>query len=196
MSFKFCLATKNPSKLREIKEILKTFNCTIIMPEVTKFPEETGKTFLENAMNKAFFVSKYYPEIFVVAEDSGLVVPAIGGLPGIFSARFAGPDADDGKNIEKLLKYTRHLKNSKRDAYYICVAVVVEPGGKHRSFEGRLYGRIVEKPRGNNGFGYDPIFEIPEIGKTVAELSLEEKNRISHRAKAFLQVADYLKSAV
>ncbi len=165
MSFKFCLATKNPSKVREVQEILKNFDCTVILPEIEKLPDETGTSFYENALIKASFVSKFYPETVVVAEDSGLVVPAIGGLPGTISARFAGPDADDGKNIEKLLKYTEHLKSNDRNAYFICVAVVIEPGGEHRFFEGRLYGRIAEKPRGNNGFGYDPIFEIPEIGK-------------------------------
>lgn len=196
MSFKFCLATKNPSKVKEIKEILRNFDCTIIIPEIEKLPEETGNSFHENALIKASFVSKYYPEMFVVAEDSGLVVPAINGLPGIQSARFAGPDADDGKNIEKLLKYTKNLKGKDKEAFFICVAVVIKPGGEHKFFEGRLDGRIVEKPRGKNGFGYDPIFEVPETRKTVAEMSLDEKNKISHRAKAFLQVAEYLKMAV
>ncbi|MCX7705792.1 MAG: RdgB/HAM1 family non-canonical purine NTP pyrophosphatase [bacterium] len=196
MSFKFCLATKNPSKIKEIQEILKDFDCDIILPEVEKLPEETGTSFYENALIKASFVSKYYPEMFVVGEDSGLVVPALDGLPGVFSARFAGPDADDGKNIEKLLKYTQHLKEKERNAFFICVIAVAEPAGTHRFFEGRLYGRIAEEPRGNNGFGYDPIFEIPEIGKTVAELSMQEKNRISHRAKAFLQLIEYFKMAV
>lgn len=196
MRFRFCLATKNPSKVKEIKDILKEFEFEIFLPEIGKFPEETGKDFYENALIKASFVSKYYPDLLVVAEDSGLVVPALNGLPGIFSARFAGKDADDGKNIEKLLKYSRHLKNEERLAYFVCVAVLIEPGKPHRFFEGRLYGRITEVPRGSNGFGYDPIFELPDIKKTLAELSTEEKNRISHRAKAFRQLAQYLNMAV
>ncbi len=196
MSFRFYLATKNPSKVREIKEILKDFDFEIILPEVDTFPEETGKNFHENALIKAEFISKYFPDDPVVAEDSGLVVPAIGGLPGIFSSRFAGPDADDGKNIEKLLKYCADLEGEHRKAYFICVVVLLEPNGRKKFFEGRLYGSIALQPRGSGGFGYDPIFEVPEIDKTLAELSLEEKNKISHRAKAFIQLAKYLEKAV
>lgn len=196
MSFRFCLATKNPSKLKEIRKILENFDCEIILPDVEKFPEETGKSFHENALIKASFVAGLYPKMFVVAEDSGLVVPALDGMPGVLSARFAGPDADDGKNIEKLLKYTEHLKDKEREAWFVCVAVLIKPDGSHRFFEGKLYGRITQSPRGNNGFGYDPIFEIPEYGKTLAEMSLEEKNKISHRAKAFIQVAQYIEMAV
>ncbi|MCM8822768.1 MAG: RdgB/HAM1 family non-canonical purine NTP pyrophosphatase [Candidatus Omnitrophica bacterium] len=196
MSFKFCLATKNPSKIREIKHILKDFDCQIFLPDIEKFPPETGKSFHENALIKASFVSQFYPKLFVVGEDSGLVVPALNDLPGILSARFAGDDANDRKNIEKLLKYSERLKKEQRNAFFVCVAVLIEPGKKHRFFEGKLHGRISLEPKGENGFGYDPIFEIPEIGKTVAELSPEEKNRISHRTKAFLQLAKYLEMAV
>jgi XTP/dITP diphosphohydrolase len=194
MSFKFFLATKNPGKIREIKEILKNFDCTILLPDIANFPPETGKTFQENALIKASFVARIYPGTYVAGEDSGLVVPALNGMPGVLSSRFAGQDADDGKNIEKLIKYCRHLKD--RAAYFICVIALIEPSGTCRFFEGRLYGKIAQKPAGSNGFGYDPVFEIPEYGKTVAQLTIEEKNKISHRAKAFLQLAEYLKMAV
>ncbi|HOJ31585.1 MAG TPA: RdgB/HAM1 family non-canonical purine NTP pyrophosphatase [bacterium] len=196
MSFKIFLATKNPAKLREIKEILKKFDCTVLLPDVADFPPETGQTFQENALIKASFVGRMYPQHYVAGEDSGLVVPALNGMPGVLSARFAGPDANDGKNIEKLLQYSKNLKDGEREAYFICVIALIEPSGNHRFFEGRLYGRIVQEPSGSNGFGYDPIFEIPEYGKTVAQLSVEEKNKISHRAKAFLQLAEYLEMAV
>ncbi|MCM8825733.1 MAG: RdgB/HAM1 family non-canonical purine NTP pyrophosphatase, partial [Candidatus Omnitrophica bacterium] len=178
MSFKFYLATKNRSKIKEINEILKDFDCEIFLPDVGKFPPETGKNFHENALIKASFVSQFYPKMFVVGEDSGLVVPALDGLPGVFSARFAGNEADDRKNIEKLLKYSKHLRAEQRDAFFICVVALIEPDGNHRFFEGKLHGRISPEPKGKGGFGYDPIFEIPEIGKTVAELSSEEKNKI------------------
>ncbi|MGB9642888.1 MAG: RdgB/HAM1 family non-canonical purine NTP pyrophosphatase [Candidatus Ratteibacteria bacterium] len=196
MSFKFFLATKNSAKISEIKEILRNFNCKILLPDVANFPPETGKTFQENALIKASFVARIYPGTYVVGEDSGLVVPALNGMPGVLSSRFAGKDANDGKNIEKLLKYCKHLKDKEREAYFICVIALVEPSGTHRFFEGRLHGRIAQEPAGSNGFGYDPVFEVPDYGKTVAQLTLKEKNKISHRAKAFLQLAEYLKMAV
>lgn len=196
MSFKFCLATKNSSKAKEIQEILRDFNCQIVLPEIKKLPEETGTSFHENALIKASFVSEIYKDIPVVAEDSGLVVPALDGLPGILSSRFAGPDADDGKNIEKLLKYMQLLKGEERNAYFICVAVLIRKGRNPEFFEGRLYGRIAEEPAGTGGFGYDPVFRLLNNGKTLAQLSPEEKNRISHRAKAFIQLAKYLEMAV
>ena len=196
MSFKLYLATKNPSKVIEIRQILRHFDCEIILPDVKQFPDETGKTFQENALTKALHVAKYYPGQFIAGEDSGLIIPAAGGLPGIYSSRFSGKNANDGKNIKKLLKYLENLNCKKPVAYFICVVALIEPSGKHRFFEGRLYGRITETPRGSRGFGYDPIFELPEYGKTVAELPVEEKNKISHRAKAFKDLAKYIEMAV
>ena len=194
MSFKFCLGTKNPNKVKEIHDILKDFNPEIILPVDRNFPDETGETFAENALIKALFVAQQYPCMYAVAEDSGLVVPALNGMPGIFSSRFAGPNANDRKNIEKLLKYLEDENN--RQAYFVCTVALVSPSGERKFFEGRLYGVIARKPRGQSGFGYDPIFEIPEINKTLGEISSDEKNRISHRAKAFLQLAEYLSKAV
>ncbi len=194
MNFKFCLGTENPAKVKEIRDILKDFDCEIVLPCVGKFPDETGITFAENALIKALFTAKHCRNLHAVAEDSGLVVPVLGGMPGILSSRFAGPNADDGKNIEKLLKYMTNKNN--RQAYFVCVVALITPSGEQKFFEGRLYGRIAEEPRGQSGFGYDPVFEIPEIGKTLGEITSEEKNKISHRAKAFRQLAEYLSMAV
>jgi len=196
MSFKLYLATKNPAKVLEIRQILKNFDYEIILPRLNVFPEEKGNTFQKNALIKALHVAKYYPNQFIASEDSGLVVPVAGGLPGIYSSRFSGKNSTDGKNIEKLLKHLEHLNCKKPAAYFICVIALIEPSGKHRFFEGRIYGKIIQEPKGSSGFGYDPIFELPEYGKTVAELPVEEKNKISHRAKAFRALAKYLEMAV
>jgi XTP/dITP diphosphohydrolase len=191
MKLKVYFASKNKNKAKEIKNILSEYNIEICIPEKDlKFPPEDADTFKGNALNKAVFLSKFYPDDIVIADDSGLVVPALNGLPGVYSARFAGEKSSDSRNIKKLLKYMKDVKN--RKAYFICVAVVVFPSGENKIFEGRLLGEITEKERGNNGFGYDPVFEIPEIRKTAAELSEEEKNRISHRGKAFRKSGKYL----
>ncbi|MCM8769330.1 MAG: non-canonical purine NTP pyrophosphatase, partial [Candidatus Omnitrophica bacterium] len=129
----------------------------------------------------------------VLGEDSGLVVPAIGGLPGVYSARFAGPRAKAEENNRKLLKMMVHLPHSwQRRATFVSVVVLIL-GREIKFFRGQVEGVITTEPRGKAGFGYDPVFEIPAVGRTFAEMSLEEKNRYSHRAKAFWSLADFLR---
>jgi len=195
MKLSFYLATKNKNKIKEIQNILKNTGIEVLPPpENIKFPEETGKTFEENAFIKANYLKKVLRDnIPVVGEDSGLVVEKLNGLPGVNSARFSGIHGDDKKNIEKLLKMMKNIKNKEdRKAKFITVICLIENKGK-KFFRGEVEGYITFEPIGENGFGYDPVFEIPEIGKTFAELSMEEKNEISHRNRAFKKLAEYLK---
>ncbi|HOK56575.1 MAG TPA: RdgB/HAM1 family non-canonical purine NTP pyrophosphatase [bacterium] len=191
MKLYFYLATKNKNKVREIKNIVENEIEVLLPPDFLGFPEETGNTLEENAYLKAEYLSKVIKDEYVVGEDSGLFVEKLNGLPGVNSARFSG-ERDDKKNIEKLLKMMEELKNKEdRKAKFITVACLVGKGEK-KFFKGEIEGYITFTPRGSNGFGYDPVFEIPETGKTFAELSLEEKNKISHRTKAFLKLKEYL----
>jgi XTP/dITP diphosphohydrolase len=149
------------------------------LPEVI----EDGKTFFENALKKAKVVSEYTGEI-VVADDSGLEVDFLGGRPGICSSRYAGPDATDERNNEKLLEELKGVPINKRDASFVCALVLYRPDGTFESFEGRWGGLIGHEPAGTAGFGYDPVFVVAECGMTVAQLSPDMKNTMSHRAKA------------
>jgi XTP/dITP diphosphohydrolase len=157
------------------------------LPEIV----EDGNSFLENALKKARVVSKLTGET-VLADDSGLEVDALGGAPGIYSARYAGKDADDQQNIQKLLDDLKGIASENRGAAFRCVLVLHRPNGTYDSFEGRWEGRIAEGPAGEGGFGYDPVFLLPEQGMTVAQLSPEVKNRISHRAQAFAKLRVHL----
>ena len=191
MRLKIYLASKNKNKAKEIQKIVSEYDIEICLPENNlKFPPEDSDTFEENALGKAVFLSGFYPDNIVIADDSGLVVPALDGKPGVYSSRFAGENSSDAQNIKKLLKEMEQVKD--RKAYFICVSAVILPNNKSKIFEGRLDGVITEKERGSNGFGYDPVFEIPKIKKTIAELSEEEKNKISHRGKSFRKLAEYL----
>lgn len=149
------------------------------LPEV----KEDGKSFSENALKKAKFISEHTGEM-VLSDDSGLEVEYLGGEPGIYSARFSGHDATDSSNIKKLLESLEGVSIEKRSASFRCVLVLYRPDGKYLEFEGRLHGRINDKPIGDGGFGYDPIFLLPELGLTVAQLPMDKKNKISHRAQA------------
>jgi len=195
MKLSFYLATKNKNKVKEIQNILKDTGIKVLpCPENVKFPEETGETFEENAFIKANHLKKILEgDVLVAGEDSGLVVEKLNGLPGVNSARFSGFHGDDKKNIEKLLKMMENFKNKEdRKAKFITVICFIENREK-KFFRGEVEGYITFKPRGKSGFGYDPVFEIPEKGKTFAELSLKEKNKLSHRNKAFRKLAEYLK---
>ena len=189
------LATKNKNKVKEIREILgeKTELKIESCPENITFPEETGKDFKENACLKAKYLSKFLKGKLVAGEDSGLIVKTLGGLPGINSARFAGKECDDKKNINKLLHLmSQYIKNEDRKAKFITVICLITPE-ETKKFQGEIEGNITFSPRGQNGFGYDPVFEIPFYSsKTFAELSQKEKNKISHRTIAFNKLADYL----
>jgi len=152
---------------------------------------EDGNSFLENALKKASFFSKLTGET-VLADDSGLEVEVLDGAPGIYSARYAGKDADDQQNIRKLLDDLKDIAAENRGAAFRCVLVLYHPEGTYDSFEGCLEGRIAKEPAGEGGFGYDPVFILPGDVVTVAQLSSEVKNRISHRAQAFLKLKEKL----
>jgi XTP/dITP diphosphohydrolase len=180
------VATRNKGKIREIREALKGLGLRIHalndfsgVPEV----EEDGESFAENALKKARFYSKYFGKL-TVADDSGLEVDGLKGLPGIYSARYAGERASSQDNNRKLLREMEGLPISKRGARFKCILAVVSPDGKEVAAEGSCKGRIGFREKGKKGFGYDPLFVLPKYGKTMAELSLTEKNRISHRGKA------------
>jgi XTP/dITP diphosphohydrolase len=185
------LATKNKNKFKEIKEIMgKNFEI-LLPPDFIEFPEEKGNTLEENAYLKAEYLSRFLKDFYIVGEDSGLFVEKLNGLPGVISARFSG-ERDDKKNIEKLLDMMKGYKNKEeRKAKFITVVCLIGKEEK-KFFKGEIDGYITFEPKGNNGFGYDPVFEIPEIGKTFAELSSDEKNKISHRTRAFLKLKEYL----
>lgn len=195
---KIILASRNIGKAREIGSMLEDAGITLLsLADYPDFPEivEDGKTFLENALKKARVVSEKTGET-VLADDSGLEVEILGGAPGIYSARYAGDDADDEKNIRKLLDKLKKIPAEKRDAAFACVLVLYRPDGTYDSFEGRWEGRIAEEAAGDGGFGYDPVFFLPEMKATVAELAPEVKNRISHRAKAFEKLKKQLQKDV
>ena len=146
--------------------------------------DEAAPTFAENAAGKAIHYSHYCDEP-VIADDSGLVVPALGGAPGVRSARYAGDGATDAQRIEKLLSEMRGKTDAEREAHFVCVLAIADAGRCVAVVSDRADGIVVEAPQGKGGFGYDPVFYFPELGKTYAELSREEKNRYSHRGKAF-----------
>jgi XTP/dITP diphosphohydrolase len=180
-------ATRNKGKLREIKEMLAGLN--VILLSLNDFPniheiEEDGSSYLENALKKAMAVSEFTGEM-ALADDSGLEVDALGGNPGIHSSRYAGDDAADEDNMRKLLKELEGLPPDKRGATFHCELVFYLPGGAYEVFHGRWSGRINDVPLGNGGFGYDPVFFLPDRGITVGQLTADVKNRISHRAQAF-----------
>ncbi len=183
------LATHNPHKLAEFRAIFKAFAPTVDLITLRAFPhypvpEETGTTFEENAKLKALAAAKDLGG-FALADDSGLVVPALEGRPGVYSARYAGPGATDFDNRKKLIREMEGLEGLHRSAYFECVLVLASPEGVKIVARGKVEGTIVEAERGRNGFGYDPLFQKLESNKTFAELDEQTKNRISHRRKAF-----------
>jgi len=184
------LATENPGKTREIRELLKDFPVTIKnLDDFGPIPkvEEDGATFDDNAFKKASFTAKAlgFPAL---ADDSGLEVEALGGEPGVHSARYAGPSATDQERMAKLLQEMEGKTN--RAAAFMCVISIAVPSGVALTYEGRCEGLIAEVPAGENGFGYDPVFYYPPLKKTFAQLSAEEKNRISHRGTALAELKE------
>ena len=180
---KIVFASGNRGKLREASEIFAGFEIVPISAFPTwHAPDENGSTFLQNAVIKAEAAAAAAEGEIVLADDSGLVVPALNGAPGIFSARFSA-DGTDGANRKKLLSELSGIND--RSAYFLCTAVLIFPDRTVIAAEGRCYGKIIETERGNNGFGYDPVFVPDGYEKTLAELSEEEKNAISHRGMAF-----------
>jgi XTP/dITP diphosphohydrolase len=191
------IASKNRDKVDEIQAILHDLPFKIQTlsdyPDITP-PPETGHTFQENALIKARY---YYSEcgLSVIADDSGLVVPALEGEPGVYSARYAGRDGDYKANNQKLLKKLSGFRVDRRSAYFVCYAVYYD-GSEYTESEGRVEGIITEKERGQNGFGYDPIFLYPKLNRTFAEIKTDEKNKISHRKVAFGMLAKKLREKI
>ncbi|MCS7166518.1 MAG: RdgB/HAM1 family non-canonical purine NTP pyrophosphatase [Gemmatales bacterium] len=190
------LGTRNPHKLAELRELLRDLPIPLL--DLSQFPlapqvEETGSTFHENATIKAITLARALGE-WVLAEDSGLVVPALGGEPGVHSAVYAGRHGDDAANNALLLERIAQVPDEKREAFYVCVAVLADPLGTVRAqTEGHCHGRIAKQARGQHGFGYDPLFEIPEYHRTFGELSPLAKRVLSHRARAVEKLLPHLR---
>lgn len=197
MSAKLIFATNNKGKLKEFKSLAaaQKFDCEIMgLEDFPEVPEtiEDGRSFEENAAKKAVNAA-HITGVTAVADDSGLEVDHLGGAPGIHSSRFGGEIGNDDRNIEKLLFQMKGLPWEQRTARFKCVIAVVTPDIKTYFTEGVCEGMIAEEPYGEEGFGYDPIFFLPDYNKTMAQLSPEVKNRISHRAKAFQKAVKIIK---
>lgn len=192
------LATRNPDKVRELTALLGDLRIRIrTMADFPTAPEveEDGATCEANALKKAREIASA-TGIPSVADDTGLEVDALGGRPGVFAARYAGEGATYEDNCRKLLKELNGVPPARRTARFVTVAALAMPNGHCRTATGTLVGVIAEGCAGSQGFGYDPVFFVPELGRTLAELTAEEKNRISHRAKAFRSMADILRPLV
>lgn len=186
---KIIAATSNAGKLREIKSIFSDKDINIISQKeagIKNDAEETGETFEENAYIKAKAVWDKAKDTAVIADDSGLCVKALGGAPGIYSARYAGENATDEERIEKLLREMKDKED--RRAEFISAVSFITPAGECITARGTVSGRITKEVSGSGGFGYDPVFFADEIGKTFADASAEEKNKISHRARALFEL--------
>ncbi|HXR32549.1 MAG TPA: RdgB/HAM1 family non-canonical purine NTP pyrophosphatase [Verrucomicrobiae bacterium] len=197
-SRKLYLASGNAGKLREFRALAATAHSNLeleLLPHLTALPEfpETAPTFAENAAGKALYYSRTCGDM-VFSDDSGLVVPALGGEPGVHSARYAGLGASNDQKIAKLLAALRGKMGAERSAYFVCVIAVAQLARVMAVVSEKVDGEIAEAPRGNGGFGYDPVFYVPALGKTFAELSAEEKNARSHRGKAFRRLMEVLES--
>lgn len=193
MSDKIYVATNNKGKLKEIKAILPHFEVLAIKDLGFDFDvDEDGKTFSENSYKKAFELHRL-TGCRVIADDSGLCVDALGGAPGVYSARYAGEHGDDELNIQKLLEDMKDVPEADRTAKFVCDICLIEEDGSVFHAYGECHGRITYEKNGENGFGYDPVMYIPELKKTMAELTPDEKNKISHRAKALEILKEQLK---
>jgi XTP/dITP diphosphohydrolase len=195
-SRKLHLASGNAGKLKEFHALVEACGKDWqleLLPDYANFPEfeESAPTFAENAAGKAFYYSRQSNGI-VFADDSGLVVPALGGAPGVLSARYAGPGASNEARIAKLLSEMKGLEGAERNAYFVCVIAAVRGGRAVAVVSEKVDGEILKEPRGSGGFGYDPVFFFPPLGKTFAELRAEEKSQHSHRGKAFRRLLEVL----
>ncbi len=195
MALKVVIATRNRGKISEIKTILKDLSLELLslddFPQI-KLPPEEGKTFEENALAKAGYVASI-TGLPALADDSGLEVDALNGRPGVYSARYAGEGATDRENYLKLLSELKGIED--RSARFRCVIAFVDLRKGDRTFEGVFEGVISEAPRGDRGFGYDPVFFVPRENRTVAELTDEEKNSVSHRARALKRFREWMERA-
>lgn len=195
---KVVLASKNPHKLVEIQTITEKFGMELVLESqlgVDIDVEETGSTFEENSFLKAEAVMKA-TGLPALADDSGICVDALGGKPGIYSARYGFDDTlDDRGRLKLLLKNTEQVPDGARQAQFVCVITFITPEGKTIQARGEVCGQLLRAPAGEGGFGYDPIFYYPPYGKTLAEVTPEEKNQVSHRARALKVFYDKLKEA-
>ncbi|MEC5344400.1 RdgB/HAM1 family non-canonical purine NTP pyrophosphatase [Brenneria populi] len=195
---KVVLATGNPGKVRELAGLLADFGLDIVAQTElgVDSAEETGLTFIENALLKARHAAQI-TGLPAIADDSGLAVDALGGAPGIYSARYAGLDASDRQNLDKLLLALQEVPDERRGASFHCVLVYLRHAADPTPlvFHGRWDGVLARQPAGDGGFGYDPIFIVPELGKTAAELTREEKHARSHRGQALRLLLDALRNA-
>jgi len=196
------LASQNKGKLAEMRTLLEGLPFHVLSPAelgITEAPEETGSTFIENATLKAIHYSRAAGRL-AVADDSGISVDALDGRPGLLSARFGGEGASDDERNALLLSKLKGLPPERRGAHFTCAVVVARPNGSGApdvlfQAEEKVDGRIAEEPRGGNGFGYDPIFFFPPYGRTFGEVAHEEKDKVSHRGKAFARLRAFLESA-
>ena len=196
MAQRLVFATGNAGKMREIREIMEGSGYEILsMKEAGVDPEivEDGPTFRENAMIKARAVAALLPDAIVLADDSGLVIDALNGEPGVYSARYLGTDTPYSVKNAELIHRMEGVPEEKRSARFVCAIAAVLPDGRELETEGRIEGRIGYEPRGTFGFGYDPIFYVPEIGCTTGEIPETEKNKISHRGRALERMKEELK---
>ena len=193
---KLLLASSNPGKLREYQVLAAGSAVELaLLPGFDRLPrfDESAPTLAENALGKALHYSRF-AELPVIADDSGLVVPALGGAPGVHSARYGGPQASDADRIQKLLAELRSKGVTERCARFVCVLALALQGQVLAVFSDLVTGELLETPRGSEGFGYDPIFFFPTLGRSFAELTREEKNQHSHRGKAFRKLLAFLES--
>ena len=197
MSNKLVIATRNAGKIIEFRRILDAISSGAIdLIGIDQFPdlidvEETGTTFEENALLKARYTAKM-TGLPSLSDDSGLCIDALGGAPGIFSARWAGKHGDDKANLEKVLDELKDVPDSQRGAYFICVAALVMPDGREQLAQGRFEGNILRAPVGNQGFGYDPIFAPLGMSISSAEMSAQDKDAVSHRGKSLRAIAPHV----
>jgi XTP/dITP diphosphohydrolase len=191
---KLLIASSNSGKLREFRMLSAGYPLEIdLLPNFAVLPpfDENAPTFAENAAGKALHYSRFANDP-LLADDSGLVVPALGGAPGVHSARYAGPDASDADRCRKLIEAMRGKKADERCAQFVCVLALAQQGRAIGVFSNSVHGVITESPRGADGFGYDPIFYFEKLGRTFAEMTPEEKNEYSHRGRAFHSLIAFL----
>ncbi len=193
---KLVLASNNAHKLEEISKILSTLGMEVIPQKelgISIEPDETGETFEENSYIKAKTIMEACG-LPTIADDSGLMVDALGGEPGVYSARYGGPhNRSDKERLEYLLQKMEHVSDEERGARFVTVITMLLPDGRQVVARGEVHGKILREPRGENGFGYDPVFYCPEVGDTFAMVPAEEKNRISHRARALQAFVEKIK---
>jgi len=196
MTTKVVIASRNEHKIDEMRRILNEAGLSLDFVGIQEFPDlpdvdETGETFAENALLKAREICAF-TGLPAIADDSGLCVDALGGMPGIFSARWSGTHGNDLANLQLLLAQISHVASDRRTASFRCAAAIVTPGGVEKVVEGVMAGRLIDTPRGTNGFGYDPIFIADGYSITTAEMDSASKDAISHRGRAIAALAPTL----